>query len=306
MTKLLTGKVALITGASRGIGRAIALELASKGAHVVVNYARNEEAAKQTVDELSGNGIKAMPFRANVGDPKAVKELVSAALKEFGGIDLLVHNAAMGAFKPVHKLKMNQWDLSLDINAQALLTLSQEVIPSMEKRGGGTIIALSSLGAHRYIPDYGAIGISKAALETLVKYLAVELAPKNIRVNCVSGGLVDTDAVKAFPRYAEFKKEVVQRTPASRIGKPEDLAQVVGFLASPESHWIYGQTIVADALLHTDHSFQSVRDGELDGTPGGERFKVLHQTLKEEHQTVQALVVRDLDVPGGCPSVRWQ
>jgi len=123
------------------------------------------------------------------------------------------------------------------------------VVPSMEKRGGGTIIALSSLGAHRFIPDYGAIGISKAALETLVKYLAVELAPKNIRVNCVSGGLVDTDAVKAFPRYAEFKKEVVQRTPASRIGKPEDLAQVVGFLASPESHWIYGQTIVADGGL---------------------------------------------------------
>jgi len=249
MTKPLAGKVALITGASRGIGRAIALELASKGAHVVVNYARNEEAAKQTIDELSGNGIKTMSFQANVGDPKAVKELVAASLKEFGGIDLLVHNAAMGAFKPVHKLKLNQWDLSLDINAQALLTLSQEVIPSMEKRGGGNIIALSSLGAHRFIPEYGAIGISKAALETLVKYLAVELAPKNIRVNCVSGGLVDTDAVKAFPRYAEFKKEVVQRTPANRIGKPEDLAQVVGFLACPESHWIYGQTIVADGGL---------------------------------------------------------
>ncbi len=249
MTKPLKNKVALITGASRGIGRAIARQLSEKGSHVVINYARNEEAARQTVQELSGNGIKVFPFRANVGDPNAVKELVQATLKEFGGIDILVHNAAMGAFKPVHQLKLNQWDLSLDINAQAFLILSQQVAPSMEERGGGSIIAISSLGAHRFIPEYGAIGISKAALETLVKYLAVEYAPKRIRVNCVSGGLVETDAVKAFPRYETFKQEVIQRTPAKRIGQPDDLARVVTFLACPESEWIYGQTVVADGGL---------------------------------------------------------
>jgi enoyl-[acyl-carrier protein] reductase III len=119
----------------------------------------------------------------------------------------------------------------------------------MEQNGGGSIITISSLGAHRFIPNYGAIGISKAALEALVKYLAVELAPKGIRVNCVSGGLVDTDAVKSFPKYEEMKQEVLKRTPAGRIGEPDDLARVVAFLVSPESAWIYGQTIVADGGL---------------------------------------------------------
>ncbi len=249
MTKPLQDKVALITGASRGIGRAIATQLSQMGAHIVVNYVRNEQAALETVASLSGNGAKAFPFQANVGDPKAMNDLVDAALGEFGKIDILVHNAAIGAFKPVHKLRVNQWELSMDINVKAFLLLTQRVLPSMEETGEGNIIAISSLGAHRFIPDYGAIGISKAALETLVKYLAAELAPKGIRVNCVSGGPVETDALKSFSRYAELKKEVIQKTPAGRIGEPDDLARVVAFLASPESRWIYGQTLVADGGL---------------------------------------------------------
>ena len=247
--KILLNKTALITGASRGIGRAIAHELAGMGANIVLNYVRNEEAAKSTEAELLEIGIKVLVHQANVGDPKAMETMVDAALAEFGKIDLLIHSAALGAFKPVHKLKMNQWELSLDVNAKAFLLLVQKVLPSMEKNGGGNIITLSSLGAHRFIPNYGAIGISKAALETLVKYLGVELAPKNIRVNCVSSGLVDTDAVKYFPNYEDLKKEVISRTPAGRIGKPEDLAKVVAFLASPDSNWIVGQTIIADGGL---------------------------------------------------------
>ncbi len=249
MAQPFQNKVALITGASRGIGRAIAIQLASLGAHVVVNYVRNETAANEVVKTLSQFGVRAFPYCANVGNPEALDELVKATLEEFGQIDILVHNAALGAFKPVHKLKLNQWELSLDVNTKAFFLLTQKVLPSMERTGEGIIIAISSLGAHRFIPDYGAIGISKAALEALVKYLAVELAPKKIRVNCVSGGLVDTDALKSFPRYEEFKKEAVQRTPAGRIGKPEDLARIVAFLASQESAWIYGQTIVADGGL---------------------------------------------------------
>ena len=249
MIKPLKDKTALITGASRGIGRAIAVTLASLGANIVVNYARNEEAAQETVKTLCRQGVRAFPFQANVGDPKAIDDLVLAGLQEFGHIDILVHNAALGAFKPVHQLKLNQWELSLDVNSKALLLLSQKVLPSMEQKGQGHIIAISSLGAHRFIPNYGAIGISKAALEALVKYLAVEFAPKGIRVNCVSGGLVETDAVKSFPQYASFKNEIAQRTPGKRIGLPEDLARVVGFLVSPESDWIYGQTIVADGGL---------------------------------------------------------
>ncbi len=249
MTKILQKKTALITGASRGIGKAIALELARMGADIAVNYVRNEEAAAETQKELQALGVRAAIFQGNVGDLKAIDEMVEGTLKEFGKIDILVHNAALGAFKPVHKLKVNQYDLSMEVNTKAFLLLTQKVLPSMEKSGAGNIITLSSLGSHRFIPNYGGIGISKAALETLVKYLAVELAPKNVRVNCVSGGLVDTDAVKFFPNYEELKKEVVSKTPAGRIGRAEDLSKIVGFLASPESAWIVGQTLVADGGL---------------------------------------------------------
>jgi len=249
MTKPLENKIALIIGVSRGIGRAIALQLANHGAHIVLNYLRNEEAAKSTEKELLKCGVKVLPYQANVGNLAELKAMTDKALAEFGGIDILVHNAAIGAFKPVHLLKPNQWDLSMDINAKAFLILCQKVIASMEERGGGSIIALSSLGAQQFIPAYGAIGISKAALEALVRYLAVELAPKKIRVNGVSGGLVDTEALNFFPRLDEFKKRVVDQTPAGRIGKPDDLARVVAFLALPESSWIVGQTLIADGGL---------------------------------------------------------
>ncbi len=249
MSKTLSGKSALITGASRGIGRAIAHRFAEMGANILVNYVRNEEAALDTVKSLEKSGIRAVAFQGNAGDPKDMDSMVAKTISEFGGIDILVHNAALGAFKPVHKLKVNQWELSLDINAKALLLLTQKALPSMESRGGGNILAISSLGAHRFIPNYGAIGISKSAVEALVRYLAVELASKKIRVNCVSGGLVDTDALKSFPDYEGFKKEVLSRTPAGRIGEPDDIARVAAFLVSPDSKWIVGQTLIADGGL---------------------------------------------------------
>lgn len=249
MSKIHQGKVALITGSSRGIGKAIALELASMGADIAVNYVRSDEEAKKTAAEIEKAGVKASLFQANVGVATEVDVLADAVLEQFKRIDILVHNAALGAFKPVSKLRMNQWDLSFEINTKALLLLTQKFLPSMEKHGGGNIIAISSLGAHRYIPNYGAIGISKSALETLIRYLAVELASKNIHVNGVSGGLVDTDALKSFPQFEMFKEEVLKRTPAGRIGRPEDLAKVVAFLTTPAAAWICGQTIIADGGL---------------------------------------------------------
>ena len=249
MTQPLKGKVALITGASRGIGRAIANRLADDGVNIAVNYLQNDAAAKTTVEELLAKGVQAAAFQTNVGDFDAHQALLDNVLKTFGTIDILVHNAALGAFKPVHKLKMNQWDLSFNINTKAFLVLAQKVLPIMEAKKEGSIIAISSLGAHRFIPNYGAIGISKAALESTVRYLGVELMPKGIRVNGVSGGLVDTDALKSFPFFEAFKQEVLKRTPAGRIGKPEDLARVVAFLCSPESSWIVGQMIIADGGL---------------------------------------------------------
>ena len=246
--KRFQGKIVLITGASRGIGRAIAELFAREGASIVLNYLRNEEAARESEKILKGLGARVLTLQANVGSPKEAETLVEKAGKEFGEIDVLIHNAALGAFKPVTQLRINQWDLSMDVNTKALLVLSQAALPYMEKKGG-SIITLSSLGSRRYIPNYGAIGVSKAALETLVRYLAVELAPQKIRVNAVSGGLVDTDAARSFPQQEIFKKEVLQRTPAGRIGKPEDLAKVVAFLASEEANWIYGQTLIADGGL---------------------------------------------------------
>lgn len=249
MTQSLHGKTALITGASRGIGKATALALAEKGAQIAVNYLHNEVAAKNTAEQIRALGVKAEIFQCNVGDLDALPSLIDSVLKSFGSIDILIHNAALGAFKPVHKLKMNQYDLSMDINARAFLALVQKVLPGMESKKEGTILALSSLGSHRYIPNYGAIGISKAALETMVRYLAVELMPKGIRVNGVSGGLVDTDALRAFPFFEVFKNEVVKRTPAGRVASPEDLARVITFLCTPESSWIVGQVVIADGGL---------------------------------------------------------
>jgi len=249
MNPSLKNQTALITGGSRGIGRAIALRLAQEGVNLVINYVRNEEAAQETIRQLAKSGVRALPFQANVKEPKDIQKLIAFAKQEFGRLDILIHNAALGAFKPVHKLKLNQWELSLDVNARAFLLLVQEALPLMEAQKSGNIIALSSLGAEKFIPNYGAIGISKAALQSLVRYLGAELAPKGIRVNCVSGGPVDTDALKSFPQYEEAKKEVISKTPAGRIGQPDDLAQVVAFLASPASAWIYGQTLIADGGL---------------------------------------------------------
>ena len=246
--KRFTGKVAVITGGSRGIGRAIAELFAREGASIVLNYLRNEEAARETEKVLKKLGAQVLLHPANVGDPKEAQGLIEAAGKTFEKIDILIHNAALGSFKPVSQLRVNQWDLTLDVNAKAFLVLVQSAIPWLEKEGGSAI-ALSSLGSRKVIPNYGAIGISKSALETLVRYLAVELAPKKIRVNAVSGGLVDTDAAKLFPRQELFREEVVKRTPAGRIGQPDDLAKVVGFLASEEAGWICGQTVVADGGL---------------------------------------------------------
>ena len=243
----LKGKFALITGASRGIGRAIALALAESGSNIFINYVANEQAACEVKSLCEAKGVKAYPLLANVGNPAEIKTLFAEVKKITPQLNILIHNAALGAFKPLMKLRENHWDLSMNVNAKAFLQLAQEAVMMMP--AGGRIIGLSSLGSHQYIPNYGAIGISKAAVEDMVRYIAVELAEKEIRVNCVSGGLVDTDALKAFPTYNDMKEQGIQHTPLKRLGKPEDLAKVVRFLCSEDSDWITGQTIVVDGGL---------------------------------------------------------
>jgi enoyl-[acyl-carrier protein] reductase III len=248
MTGALAGKKALVTGGSRGIGRAIVLKLAQQGADVVINNLRNAAAAEEVKALAEKEGVRAHIIQADVGRPKAIQAMFQEVAERFGGLDILVHNAALGTFKPLMDIEVFHWNISLDVNARALLLCTQEAARMMEP-GRGRIIALSSIGSHRYTPQYGAIGISKAAMEATIRYLAVELAPRGIRVNGVSGGPVDTDALRLHPQYDRLKQEGAARTPGGRLGTPEDLASVVLFLASEGSDWIYGQTIIADGGL---------------------------------------------------------
>ena len=241
------GKKAIITGGTRGIGKAIASRLAAEGCALVLNYLDDDETARATLGELRAKKSEATLVKANLADPAEARRLCDEALKALGGIDYLVHCAALGTFKKVSDLRLNQWDLSFDINVKSFLVMCQKISPAM--KNGGAIVALSSSGAARYVPNYGAIGISKAALECLVKYLAVEFIGSGIRVNSVSAGPVETRALAAFPHPERMKEEMSVRTPAGRLGRPEDLTGLVSFLLSPDAAWIIGQVVVADGGL---------------------------------------------------------
>jgi enoyl-[acyl-carrier protein] reductase III len=238
-------KFIFISGGTRGIGRAISLLLAEKNHTLFLNYLRDDESALKVKKEAEKKGAKVLLLPGNIGDPEAIVSIFKLIQKETQRLDALIHSAALGVFKPVHQLRVKDWDISLDVNAKAFLGLTQAALPLMKTRGG-KIVAISSLGAQRFTPHYGAIGISKAALESLVRYLAVELASYKIHVNAVSGGLVETDSLKMFPQIERMKKEFLSRTPGGRLGKPEDIARVVSFLLGPDSDWVYGQTLVVD------------------------------------------------------------
>jgi enoyl-[acyl-carrier protein] reductase III len=240
----LAGKTAFVTGGTRGIGRRIAEKLADLGCDVAVNYFRSRDAANETVRSLESRNIKARSYRANIGRIEKLEEMVAAVGEDFGKVDIFISNAALGIFTTALEIDDRAWDLSMRTNAQALLFGVQAVSKLMPD--GGKIVSLSSLGSQRYIPGYAAIGISKAAIETLTKYLAFELASRRINVNTVSGGFIDTDALKVFPNYDEMVAEVVRRTPFGRMGTPDELADVVVFLCTQKAQWITGQVLIVD------------------------------------------------------------
>jgi enoyl-[acyl-carrier protein] reductase III len=242
------GKTALITGSGRGIGRAIALYFAQNGADVVVNFFRNRAPAEQTADEIEKLGRRALLVKADVGDLDDLNRLFDEIEKNFDGLDIFIHNAASGYNRPIMDQKPKGWDWTMNINARSLLFAAQRVVPLMEKRGGGSIVSISSPGSMRVLPDYVVVGASKAAIESLTRYLAVELAPKNIVVNAVSPGRVRTEALKHFDAMADTSSilKAIKATPAGRLTTPEDVAGVVGFLCSPDAGMICGQVIVVD------------------------------------------------------------
>lgn len=237
----LSGRVAVVSGGTRGIGRAVSLALAASGARLVLGYRSDEDSAHETVRACAALGAEAAAVAANLVHPEEARALVGAAGER---VDLLVHAAALGSFKPLLDVKPAQWDLTLSVNARAFLLLARAAADRMPE--GGRLVALSSLGSARVVPAYGAIGASKAALEAVVRALAVELGPRGILVNAVTAGLVPTDSVKLHPRFEELAARARAASPLGRLGTAEEIAAAVLFLLSPAAAWVTGQTLVVD------------------------------------------------------------
>jgi enoyl-[acyl-carrier protein] reductase III len=240
----LEGKLALVTGSGRGIGRAIALKLASRGADIIIDFFRHRESAEQTAKDVQALGVKAEVIRANVGDPAKIDELFDLIDNKYGHLDILINNAASGVGRPLVDIDTKAWEWTMDINVRASLLCAQRAARLMGGKGG-KIVGISSLGSRFVLPNYTVVGVSKAALEALTRYLAIELAPQNICVNAVAASAVETEALKFYFKEG-LAKDNRQATPAGRMVAPEDVANVVAFLCSEEAFMIRGQTIIID------------------------------------------------------------
>ncbi|MGD0715527.1 MAG: SDR family oxidoreductase [Gaiellaceae bacterium] len=235
----LQGSSVMVTGGTRGIGLAIALRLVRDGAtRMVLGYLRNDDAAEAAAEQVRAAGAEPVLVRGNISSGRVVAELAAA-----GPYRVVVHNAATGVARPALETDDKHWDWTLNANARSLLALTRATAPSMES--GSAIVAISSLGSQRVLDNYVLIGASKAALESVVRYLAVELAPRGIRANAVSAGVVDTGALEHFPNKDEMLRSV-ERTPAGRLVEPEDVAAAVSFLCSDDAAMVRGQTLVVD------------------------------------------------------------
>ncbi len=238
------GKVALVTGGSRGIGRAITLKLASEGADVIINYFRRKSTAEATAQEARAFGVNIMTIKANVGEAEQIDSMFNQIEEKFGRLDILVSNAASGVARPAMELDAKGWAWTMDINARAFLLCAQRAAKLM--KNGGKMVCISSLGAQLAMPVYTAVGVSKAALEALTRYLAIELAPRGISVNGVSAAAVETEALKLYIQDPNLPQPAWKTTPAGRMVQPEDIADAVAFLCSDEAKMIRGQIITVD------------------------------------------------------------
>jgi enoyl-[acyl-carrier protein] reductase III len=233
------GASVFVSGGSRGIGKAIALNFAALGAaRVAIGYLRSDSAAEETAEELTGLGAEPILIRGNISSDRVLEEVAL-----LGALDVLVHNAATGVIRPALETEDKHWDWTMTANTRALLALTRVAAPQMLP--GASIIGISSLGSQRVLENYSLVGTSKAALETLIRYLAVELAPLGIRANAVSGGVVDTGALEHFPNKEEMLR-FGSDNPAGKLVRPQDIAEAVAFLCSPAAEMIRGQTLIVD------------------------------------------------------------
>lgn len=240
----LQGKVALVTGGSRGIGKAVAQRLAARGAEVIINYVRHRTNAGEVVTEIENRGGRCVAIRANLADEASLEAMFAEIRSRYSRLDVIVSNAASGVLKPMTELKSRHWDWAVNINARALMLITQQALPMMSS--GGRIVAVSSIGAVRAVSNYTVVGASKGALESLVRHLAVELGPLGVTVNTVSAGVVDTDALKKFPNREEIIAAAMARTPLGRLTTPDDVADLILFLCSDLAAMVHGQTLVVD------------------------------------------------------------
>jgi len=247
-----SNKIALITGSSRGIGRAIALRLASEGARVVVNYRRNAEQAAAVVAEVQQLGSSASAVQADMSNGDDVRAMFQQVKEQFGYLDIFVANAAATSFRPLLRQGEHNITRTFDLTIKGFLVAVQAVVPLMQGRNG-KIVTISGIDSLRALSGHGLLGAAKAALENLTMYLAHELGPQGIAVNSINPGLIETDSSKTYSGgehgYAQYVRDVLPQTPAGRVGRPEDVAAVTAFLCSEDADFIRGQTLLVDGGL---------------------------------------------------------
>jgi len=242
-TKKLDGKVAVVTGASKGIGAEIAKQFAAEGASVVVNYASSKEGADRVVDEIAKRGGRAVAIRANVARKVDIEHLFAEAKKAFGKIDILVNNAGVYDWSPLEQITEEQFHKDFDVNVLGLLLATQEAVKQFDS-AGGNIINISSTVTSLTPPSSSVYTGTKGAVDAITRTLAKELGPRKIRVNAINPGMVETEGVRAAGfDQGDLRKSVKRQTPLGRIGQPEDIAPVAVFLASSDSAWITGETL---------------------------------------------------------------
>ena len=242
MSRKLSGKVAIVTGASKGIGASIALHLAAEGAAVVVNYSSSKEGAERIVGEINGNGGRALAVQANLAREGDVRRLFAESKKAFGRLDVLVNNAGIYEFKPLEEVSVEHYRRQFDLNVLGLVLASQEAARQFGSEGG-SIVNIGSVAATAAPPGASVYSATKGAVNTITRSLAQELGPRKIRVNAVNPGMVETEGVHAMGILeSDFRKQIESQTPLGRIGQPADVAPMAVFLASADASWITGET----------------------------------------------------------------